>query len=412
MEDNNLKQALLLAISFAKERHQLKALRPGYPQKLADVNDKLREPLYRLISFMATIQEANSDLEAFNLLTDRLTDREADWSDYAFNSYLIDALKAISRQSKSPIAPIDWNCFTPSAVKLFEGVVYRGTSSAPEKVFARGFVDYNASTDIAEYIKPRNVNVGVSTSRSFHLAESYTHAASRQQGRRFVYTVLYRGVGSVDIIETAKARGIKVNSLTNSQLTRALEKDEINIIERIASEHIYCATEFLPDGRQVTTYNPQFNAHFVSDNANFAAETLKRTFIQKLYEFFANVISFFKVFKWVLMNQEKVKLYGQDYRKQEIQGNPLMQEAEDLYVRINDSKNSYDLVTAHLQATKGTYSIIDPEPADAAQIDSSLLPQKKSAQSLNPTLELNETAFKLSEEVDLEFTAKSPSAFS
>jgi hypothetical protein len=187
-----MKQALILANELAIERYRKKMLRPGYPQ---------------------TIHEP-----------------------------------------ESKIAPIDWDCFTPSAVKLFEGVVYRGTSSEPNKVFKQGFEDYNPSYDVSNYFKPRNLDVGVSTSRSFKVAEKYTRVSSRQGKSRFVYTIIYRGIGGVDIIETAKAKVLLLRDLTNPQLTRALEKDEVNFIEKIAPEQIYCVTEFLPNGTEKTTY--------------------------------------------------------------------------------------------------------------------------------------------------------------
>jgi hypothetical protein len=178
-----MKQALILANELAIERYRKKMLRPGYPQTAHDLQHHPFNAAEHLDLFMAEIQASRNDLEAFNILTDRLTELQADWSPYGFNSYLIDSLKAISRQPESKIAPIDWDCFTPSAVKLFEGVVYRGTFSEPNKVFKKGFEDSNPSDDVSNYFKPRNLDVGVSTSRSFKVAEKYTRVSSRQ-GKR------------------------------------------------------------------------------------------------------------------------------------------------------------------------------------------------------------------------------------
>jgi hypothetical protein len=364
-----MKQALILANELAIERYRKKMLRPGYPQTIHDLQHHPFNAAEHLDLFMAEIQASRNDLEAFNILTDRLTDIHADWSPYGFNSYLIDSLKAISRQPESKIAPIDWDCFTPSAVKLFEGVVYRGTSSEPDKVFKKGFEDYNPSGDVSNYFKPRNLDVGVSTSRSFKVAEKYTRVSSRQGKSRFVYTIIYRGIGGVDIIETAKAKGLLLRDLTNPQLTRALEKDEVNIIEKIAPEQIYCVTEFLPNGTEKTTYNPNYNGHYIANEANFSSKKSNKTKSIKgyLYELLGNFFRFIGDLCWALFRRKEIDAYGHKFRTEEVASTPQMQEAEALYNQIKN-KQSYELLNAFLHPSTNSNVLITPQPLDILQM--------------------------------------------
>ncbi len=364
-----MKQALVLANALAIERYRKKMLRPGYPQTIHDLQHHPFNAEEQLDLFMAEIQASRNDLEAFNILTDRLTDIHADWSPYGFNSYLIDSLKAISRQSESKIAPIDWDCFTPSAVKLFEGVVYRGTSSEPNKVFKQGFTDYNPSHDVSDYLKPKNLDVGVSTSRSFKVAEKYTRVSSRQGKRRFVYTIIYRGIGGVDIIETAKAKGLLLRDLTNPQLTRALGKDEINIIEKIAPEQIYCVTEFLPNGTEKTTYNPNYNGQYIANIANLSSKKSNKTksITRYFYELLGNFFSFIGDLRWALFHRKEIDAYGHQFRTDEIANSPQMQEAEALYNQIQN-KQSYELLNAFLHPSINSNVLITPQPLDILQM--------------------------------------------
>ena len=364
-----MKQALILANELAIERYRKKMLRPGYPQTIHDLQHHPFNAAEHLDLFIAEIQASRNDLEAFNILTDRLTDLQADWSPYGFNSYLIDSLKAISRQPESKIAPIDWDCFTPSAVILFEGVVYRGTSSEPNKVFKHGFEDYNPSDDVSNYFKPMNLDVGVSTSRSFKVAEKYTRASSRQGKRRFVYTIIYRGIGGVYIIETAKAEGLLLRDLTNPQLTRALEKDEVNIIEKIASEQIYCVTEFLPNGTEKTTYNPNYNSRYIANEVNFSSKKSNQTKSIKryLYELLSNLLSFIRELCWVLFHRKEIDTYGHEFRIEEIVSTPQMQEAEALYNQIK-KKQSYELLSGFLHPSTSSNVLITPQPLDILQM--------------------------------------------
>jgi len=364
-----MKQALVLAYALAIERYRKKMVRPGYPQTIHDLQDHPFNAVEQLDLLIAELQASRNDLEAFNILTDRLTHIHADWSPYGFNSYLIDSLKVIGRQSESKIAPIDWDCFTPSAVKLFEGVVYRGTSSEPNKIFKQGFEDYNPSHDVSDYFKPMNLDVGVSTSRSFSVAEKYTRVSSRQGKRRFVYTIIYRGIGAVDIVETARAKGLLLRDLTNPQLTRALAKDEINIINKIVPEQIYCVTEFLPNGTEKITYNPHYNGQYIANEANFSAENSNKSKSVKryLYELLANFFSFIGDLCWALLHRKEIEGYGHKFRTDEITKTSQMQQAEALYNQINN-KQSYEFLNAFLHPSTNINVLITPQPLDNLQI--------------------------------------------
>jgi hypothetical protein len=80
-----MKHTLILANELAIERYRKKMLRPGYPQTVHDLQHHPFNAAEHLDLFMAEIQASRNDLEAFNILTDRLTDLQADWSPYGFN---------------------------------------------------------------------------------------------------------------------------------------------------------------------------------------------------------------------------------------------------------------------------------------------------------------------------------------
>lgn len=363
----NLRTGILMAIIMAKDSYLNKKIRPGYPQSSKDIN--LKQAYTDIEALYQTVEQEYNPLAALNHLTDHLTSEHACWQPYDFNSYLIDALQLIARDKTQELSNIDWHCFTPSAVKHFEGVVYRGTSSGPDKVFKKGFVDYGPSNDIKDYTQFRNLNTGVSTSRSYDLAESYTHVASRQGKSRFVYTILYRGIGAVDIVETAKAQGINLRSTTNPQAMKALEKDEINIIDNIPPQQILYATEFLEDGSEVIYKNPNYDPTYVVENIDYSASKQARTtnWFDAMYNFFADIFSYVKTLLWRIGSANQAVDYGSEKRNKEINKNPTMQKAEALFKHITNT-NSFDLISAHLAVNTVGADTIQTQPENSEQI--------------------------------------------
>ena len=333
-----MKNELINAVKSASGFYRNQTSRPGY-KKIKNTFEM--ESFTHGMQLILALEHTQSDLDAFNILTDRLVNSKFSWDNYSLNSYLIDALQATSKLSYSQLHEVDWNCFTPNAAKKFQGVVYRGTSSAPEKVFEQGFIDYNPSSQIDEYLKPRNLNVGVSTSRSFSVAEKYTNVMSRQGKPRFVYTIIYLGEGGFDIIETAKARALNLKSIKNYELCGSVGKDEINVVGLIPTEYIYCVTEFLPDGKQKITYNPKFNNNSPVERSKFLKDKKSIPLIEKIKEFFSSCLSHIKTFIWTLKNRHVVDNYGDAYRNTEISRTPQMQEAEVVFAEIRERQNSY-----------------------------------------------------------------------
>jgi hypothetical protein len=333
-----MKNELINAIKSASEFYRNQTSRPGY-KKIQNTFEM--ESFTQGMQLIQALEHTQDDLDAFNVLTDRLVNSKFSWDNYSLNSYLIDALQATSKLKCSQLHEVDWNCFTPNAAKKFQGVVYRGTSSAPEKVFEQGFMDYNPSSQIDDYLKPRNSDVGVSTSRSFSGAEGYTHVMSRQGKPRFVYTIIYLGEGGFDIIETAKARAINLKSIKNHGLSGSVEKDEINVVGLIPTEYIYCATEFLPNGKQKITYNPKFNDSSSVEEPKFLKDKKSIALFEKIKEFFSSCLSHIKTFIWALINRHTMDNYGNAYRNTEISRTPQMQEAEAVFAEIRERQNSY-----------------------------------------------------------------------
>lgn len=333
-----MKNELVNAVKSALEFYRDQKSRPGYRK----VKNTFEMNSYTQgMQLVEALEQSATDLDAFNILTDRLVNPRFSWDNYSLNSYLIDALQTTSKLSHSQLNGVDWNCFTPNAAKIFQGVVYRGTSSGPDKVFEQGFRDYNPSSQIDDYLKPRNLNVGVSTSRSFSVAEEYTHVMSRQGKPRFVYTIIYLGEGGFDIIETAKARALNLKSLTTPELCRAVGKDEINVVGLIPTESIYCVTEFLPDGKQKITYNPKFNASSTLEKPNFLKDREPLSFIEKIKDFFSSCLSHVKTFIWVWKNRHTIDKYGEAYRNTEISSTPQMHEAETVFADVKKRQTTY-----------------------------------------------------------------------
>jgi hypothetical protein len=336
-----MRDQIIRAICSAKDNYINRVKRPGFPSLRAEMAVKIISSK-KIIFLIQQLEHSKNNLDAFNILTDFLTQPDIDWSDYGFNSYLLDALQTESQSPNSELNAIEWGCFTPKAIKLFQGSVYRGTSSPPEKIFEQGFNDYHPSSRVKDYLNPRNLNVGISTSRSFAVAEEYTRVTSRQDKRRFVYTIIYLGSDGIDIIETAKARGLRLKSMNNVELARAVEKDEINIVNQIPREYIYCVTEFLLNGQQKVTYNPKFNANHQMEKSNFIRDTQEELNIgQRVAQFFANIWSGLKSYIWLLRRYSTIDNYGITYRAKEIKRTPIMQEAESIYNQFKIKKNQY-----------------------------------------------------------------------
>ncbi|WP_419421544.1 hypothetical protein ACNVED_16280 (plasmid) [Legionella sp. D16C41] len=163
-----------------------------------------------------------NDEDALTIIINHLLSKSATFNNHSFNSYLIDALK-------ESLPAIDWNCFTPNAIKKYRGVIYRGTSQPPEKLFNVGIQELEFSDKIEDYLKFRNGSVGISTSKDFECALEYANNSNRSGRQRYIYSINYRGNEGYDVLETGKARGLSFHSLFHRNRFSGWKKREVNI---------------------------------------------------------------------------------------------------------------------------------------------------------------------------------------
>ena len=189
--------------------------------------------------------------EALSVVVEFLLTEDATFHNHSFNSYLIDALKIRLDQ-------IDWDCFTPKAIKKYHGPVYRGTSRPPEKIFDEGFQELSASTKIEYYLKFRNKSIGISTSKDFECTMEYALNNKRSGTRRFIYAINYREENGYDILNTGKSRGLNFNPLFHKDRYSGFKKQEVNVKGIISKYDIVGAWEILKNHELAWRDNPNF----------------------------------------------------------------------------------------------------------------------------------------------------------
>ncbi len=198
------------------------------------------------------------------LIKDHLLKRKKAANNHSFVMYLLDELKNAYPEQ-------DWSQFDPKPLVMGNGLLYRGTASSPTHVFRNGFLDYNPSEKIDDYLADMNGSVGISTTRDFSIAHTYAlpriqlHCGDITNNndihlQSYIYKINYRGLSGIDIEGTAKARSKRFSAWC------AQSKKEINIIGKIETADIEGAWKVFRDNREkVWIPNPHYKLERTPD---------------------------------------------------------------------------------------------------------------------------------------------------
>lgn len=176
----------------------------------------------KLVHLEKKLLANKNDDEAIYIIIEHFLEKSATFNHHSFNEYLIDSLKEF-------IPHIDWNCFTPTAIKKYQGCLYRGSSQPPEKIFNEGFRELKSSILIDDYLKYKTGSIGVSTSKDFSCALKYAQNNKRSGKTRYIYSINYRGKDGYDISATGKARGLTTPRPYYFNYHSRPDKHEVNI---------------------------------------------------------------------------------------------------------------------------------------------------------------------------------------
>ncbi|MES2142593.1 MAG: hypothetical protein V4471_06925 [Pseudomonadota bacterium] len=210
--------------------------------------------------------EQNIDI-AFALIVDHFISKTSNFNNHSFNNYFIDELRKSFKQ-------VDWDCFTPKAVKKYTGLLYRGDTRHPSLIFGSGFTEKCSSNFDSDYQKYYN-EVGISASKDIDVAVSYAINSKEAMLKRilrgqiqaltpigsYVYVLNYHGSDGFDLLKTGQARGLNFSSIFHRDRSGALGNKEVNIKGSIASKHILRAFELTNDGFLVHE-----NSNYISMN--------------------------------------------------------------------------------------------------------------------------------------------------
>lgn len=200
-----------------------------------------------LLKLRKKLSCAKQTISALTLVIDHFISKKSNFNNHSFNNYFIDELK------NSPFfKQIDWDCFTPKAVKKYTGLLYRGDTRPPQVIFASGFTEKCSANSVSTYLKYHNGSIGISASKDFDVAIDYANKAKKrgcakknpQRGNSaYVYVINYCESNGFDILKTGQARGLNFSNIFRWDRAEALRNEEVNIKGTINAEMIVGAFE-------------------------------------------------------------------------------------------------------------------------------------------------------------------------
>jgi|GEM_PF-2542698 len=237
-----MKSLLLKAFYQALDNYTHKASRPGYKPGFFTHWRHSFTKTPKLALLERRLTESKTRAEALGIIFDHFLAKDARFNNHSFNSYLIDALKQAGINS-------NWDWFIPQAkaLKMYQGLLYRGTSQPPEKIFNQGFTEIKASDLVNDYIKFRNGSIGISTSKNFDCAKEYALSSKRSGKDHYIYVINYRGDKGYDLLETGNARGLSFNAWLHRDRYKGMHKYEVNIQGRIDNQDVVGAWQIQAD---------------------------------------------------------------------------------------------------------------------------------------------------------------------
>lgn len=210
------------------------------------------------------LNKQHNTISALSLVVDHFVAKTATFNHHSFNNYFIDELK-----SSVIFKNIEWDCFTPKAVKHYKGLLYRGDTRPPSTIFNIGFKEKYSSNFDSDYLKYCN-GVWISTSKDINVAINYAISKENlilkyirallkffksNQTSTYVYVINYQGPDSFDLLKTGQARGLNFFNVFHKDRSNALKDKEVNIKGHIDPKHILGVYESRYDGSWLWTEN-------------------------------------------------------------------------------------------------------------------------------------------------------------
>lgn len=187
---------------------------------------------------------------------------------HSFSSYLIDELM--------DAYPDDgWELFEYEPVIKFPThtiPLYRGIYYDPVIAFNNGIKQHSTSTMLEPYTSSQNGGIGNSTSLNYTVAFDYAAPkmdgdpdiqraqmhCKKSFGSSYVYVIHYRGEAAIHIPNTHLARS------NYFQYATCFHEDEVNLVDDVEKEDIYCAVEVERLSRQIKKIH--FNDNYRQDD--------------------------------------------------------------------------------------------------------------------------------------------------
>jgi CRISPR/Cas system Type II protein with McrA/HNH and RuvC-like nuclease domain len=220
--------------------------------------------LYKL---RKALEQESDSVSALTLVINHLIAKSATFNNHSFNNYFMDELK-----SSVSFQHIDWDCFTPKAVKYYAGLLYRGDTRPPSVIFNAGFSEKRSSNFDSDYLKYYTGTLGISTSKDIDVAIDYAicsrnamqKPAKLAQGVSYIYVIDYQGQDGFDILKTARARcHVYFSRFFHKKLDRAqsLRNQEVNIKGFVDPKYISGVFEWRDNGSLRWRENPVYDCY-------------------------------------------------------------------------------------------------------------------------------------------------------
>ncbi|WP_218813899.1 scabin-related ADP-ribosyltransferase [Rickettsiella endosymbiont of Dermanyssus gallinae] len=259
------KKELLKCYSKALENYCKRKPREGYiPTFFTNYRHSFKEypTLVRLRKSLTKEQDKEESLnEILTPVIDHFIANRAAFNNHSFNNYFLDELKG-----SDEFKHIEWDCFTPKAVKHYTGTLYRGDTRLPEVIFKEGFKERIPSNSYSDYLKYYTGTVGISTSKDIaatinypmhgeNLILKYIRALFRlkcstpDRNPRYIYVIDYQGAGGFDVLKTEQERGLNPSNVFHNNRLQALKDKEVNVKGSIAPEYIRGFYKSTQDGK-------------------------------------------------------------------------------------------------------------------------------------------------------------------
>lgn len=180
------------------------------------------------------------DEKAKLIIKKHFRDKNNKWNHYSFNNYFLDEIYKLETHQDWES---EWKVFDNHPISYYQGILFRGSAEDIYHCFKYGIKESATSVFLEDYIQDMNGSIGVSTTKSFHVAKSYAlpNIYPRNEvsitgkpiwTEAYIYVIDFKGNTAIDLENTFISRG----EMVAAQLSK--NKAEVNIVGRISPEEI------------------------------------------------------------------------------------------------------------------------------------------------------------------------------